>query len=91
MVQVKLGQQVTYVDPSGKACPAIVTAAWSWTTVNVVFVSPEASKTDSYGRQIERATSVAHASTPGRAFGNYWYAESADEKVDAGYQPDPKM
>ena len=29
-------------------------------SVNVVFVTPDDSKTDSYGRQIDRATSVPH-------------------------------
>lgn len=86
-VKVETGQHVVYVDPKGVARPAVVTVAWSHTCVNVVFVSDDKSKTDSYGRQIERETSVIHASTPGRAHGNYWYATSPDEKLDETHQP----
>lgn len=89
MVQVKVGQTVTFVDPVGKHRAALITAAWSYSCVNMVLVSEESTRTDSYGRQIERVTSISHASTPGRAPGNFWYAGSIDEKVDPEYKPSP--
>lgn len=39
--------------------------------VNVVLVNPDASHKDSYGRQIERQSSVTHASQQPAA-GMYW-------------------
>ena len=39
--------------------------------VNLVYVSKDTAKQDSYGRQIERATSVVHK-TLQPAHGNYW-------------------
>ncbi len=38
---------------------------------NLVFVSSEVDKTDPYGRQIERATSVVHRSKQ-PAHGRFW-------------------
>lgn len=40
-------------------------------SMNVVYVSSDESQTDSYGRQIARATSVPHRSAQA-AHGNYW-------------------
>jgi len=70
------GKHVTFVDPTGKAHDAIVTADWSTKTfdpgaLNVVFVSSEPDKRDPYGQQIERATSVPHKSNQS-AFGYFW-------------------
>lgn len=39
--------------------------------LNLVYVSPDASRSDSYGRQIERATSCSIWNTGG-AHGNCW-------------------
>lgn len=89
MVKVECRQSVKYVTPTGQIVDALVTAAWSFTTINVVYVLEDESRKDSYGRQIERATSVTHASTPGRAHGNYWFLGSPDEIVDKTHQPKP--
>lgn len=86
-VKVEVGDVVTYVDPTGLEHKALVTAAWSPTCVNVVFVNNDAKMTDTYGRQIERATSVIHSSTPGRAYGNYWFAGHPVEEVDMTHKP----
>lgn len=40
-------------------------------SLNLVFVSDDTSKDDSYGRQIERETSIVHQSRQ-PAHGNYW-------------------
>lgn len=68
----KLGQSVVYCDPSAVDHDALITAVWSETCVNLVFVSGDESKTDTYGRQIERQTSCSHADSGGQAHGNYW-------------------
>jgi hypothetical protein len=66
-----VGQPVVWHDSVGKAHDAIVTVAWSPTMVNVVFVSSDEAKQDSYGRQIERATSCQHKSV-NQVHGYYW-------------------
>lgn len=68
----QLRQVVVYTDPKGADHDALVTAVWSDTCINLVYVSDDESKRDDYGRQIQRQTSVTHASGPGQAHGNYW-------------------
>lgn len=65
------GEPVMFVDPVGQAVPALVTAVWGDKCVNVVFVSKDVNKNDTYGRQIERNTSCVHQSIQ-QAHGNYW-------------------
>lgn len=55
-------------NPEGHSHPGVL--------VNVVFVSGDLSRTDSYGRQIERSSSVPHAREGAHGF--YWRFE--DEK-----------
>lgn len=74
--QERRGKQVTYTDPVGKKHDALVTADWSTETypvgsLNVVWVSDDEAKHDSYGQQIERATSVPHKDNQS-AHGNFW-------------------
>jgi hypothetical protein len=59
---LKPGDPVIYTDEIRIDHNAVVTAVWSADLINVVFVSPDESKTDSYGRQIERQTSVSRYS-----------------------------
>jgi hypothetical protein len=54
----QLGHAVIYHDPVGTPHDALVTAVWSPTYINVVFVSGDDTKQDPYGRQIERSTST---------------------------------
>lgn len=69
--ELQVGQHVVYVDPVARQHDAVITAVWGPTCINVVFVSNDESKTDSYGRQIERQTSLSHRSvTP--AHGQYF-------------------
>ncbi len=67
----KVGDPVVFVDEVGKDHNALITAAWTETCVNVVLVSSDESKGDSYGRQIERRTSLSHRSTT-PVHGMYW-------------------
>lgn len=62
---------IVFCDSYGRDHDALVTAVWSDTCVNLVFVSGDESRKDSFGRQIERETSVCHASQAG-AHGNYF-------------------
>lgn len=72
--QVKVGDTVTFINSLRKEIPALVTAVWSPTCINVVAVSEDADKTDTYGRQIERYTSVPHKSCLGEViYGMVWY------------------
>lgn len=71
------GDVVTYVDQFGKPHNAVVTAYWDYgknepgKALNLVYVVDDESKSDSYGRQIERATSVSIQSES-TAHGRYY-------------------
>ena len=84
MKKPTLGQKVVYCDPKGRDHDALVTAVWSETCINVVFVSSDESKSDTYGRQIERETSVTHATVQGQAHGRYW---RLDDEPANEYRP----
>lgn len=79
-----VGQKVIFTDPVGVDHDALVTAVWGETCVNVVYVSGDESRRDSYGRQVERNTSVTHGSTTGWPHGNYW---RFDGEPKNGYKP----
>ena len=78
----KIGDAVIFHDSRGRAHNALVTGVFGETRVdafgsyepcmNIVFVSSDTKRSDSYGRQIERGpTSIGHGSSnPGH--GNYW-------------------
>lgn len=76
----EVGKHVVYVDPQGVAHDAVVTVWWSLDYYrkegkepgcNLVYVSGDPAKDDTYGRQIERSTSVIHMGVQ-PAHGNYW-------------------
>lgn len=81
MSDPKVGAQVKYVDEFGVTHDALLTAIHSPKCVNVVYVSKDVNKRDSYGQQVERDSSVIHASAEGRAHGRFFYYTSIDEKV----------
>lgn len=56
------GEQIVFIDSFRKKHNALVTAPWSDTCVNLLYVSDDEQKSDSYGRQIERETSCVHIS-----------------------------
>jgi hypothetical protein len=71
---VKVGQSVTYVDPTRAERAALVTAVHStheYPSINVVFVNDDENQRDNYGQKIERSTSVPHQ-TDQKAPGNFW-------------------
>ena len=65
----KVGDVVIYTDQVRNDHNAIVTAVWGEDCVNLVLVSPDESKTDSYGRQIERQTSVCRYNSATFSYG----------------------
>lgn len=79
MKRVEECQSVIYCDHKGVEHEALVTATWGITefedgsapAINIVYVTQDEEKTDSYGRQIERDTSVPHKSGQ-PAPGNWW-------------------
>jgi hypothetical protein len=80
--QPKIGEPVVYVDPVRVAHAAIITAVHGRWCTNVVLVSTDATKTDSYGRQIERQTSCVHQQIQ-EAPGNYWrYLDDAPKPTE---------
>ena len=70
--ELHVGDVVIYYNPVGKPFIALVTAVWSKTCLNVVIISPDESKTDTYGRQIERYTSLGWLGMGGQVYGNNW-------------------
>lgn len=77
---VKIGDAVTFVDRQGKPRRALVTAVFSsypgrategYPALNVVIVSDDEKRDDSYGRQIEHETSIPHQGNQA-AHGYYW-------------------
>lgn len=53
---------VVYYDSHSKPHPALVTARWSDTCVNVLFLTDGEAAVDPHGQQIDRQTSQVHAS-----------------------------
>jgi len=86
----KIGQSVIYVDPVSVPHEALITYVpenfqpeWGQPWTNIVFVTTDATRTDSYGHQIERNTSVSHVSKS-HAPGMYWcYADEYSAQRDA--------
>jgi plastocyanin len=74
---VEVGDVVKYVDENGREHNAIVLINHGNTptsAINVAYVSSDTTKTDSYGRQIERASSVSRKSEY-TANGRYYYTD----------------
>lgn len=74
---VKVGDSIVYHDESGHPHNALVTAVWTPPMINLVFISGDESRTDSYGRQIERSSSVYHKSQTD-VHGRYWRLASEE-------------
>lgn len=84
-----VGGPVVFVDPVGKQFPALVTAIWGkpedLPLVNAVYCSGDENRQDSYGRQIERSTSVSYKDKVGGVHGFYWMFPG--ETPNPGIQP----
>jgi hypothetical protein len=79
MAEVIVGSVVHYVDQHSVTHNALVTAVWNGEYgsekkpgLNLVYVAPENEKHDTWGRQIERVSSIPHRDAM-PAPGNYWY------------------
>jgi N-acetyl-anhydromuramyl-L-alanine amidase AmpD len=60
------------------------TAVWGPQCINIIFISSDETRTDSFGRQIERRSSCCHK-TMVQAHGNYW--RFTDEERNAYHAP----
>ncbi len=73
------GDVVIYVDEVGVAHDALVTIYFGGEqpngALNCVYVSKDTNKSDPYGRQLERASSVSRQSEH-TAHGRYWQPKS---------------
>lgn len=87
MKNLEIGDPVIWVDSKGRDHNALVTAIWSATCINVVFVSSDENRKDDCGRQIERQTSATHMSVQG-VHGFYWRLPTEEK---AGYVPPQKV
>ena len=77
MKQINVGDPVIFVDSQKRESNAIVTSEWGGCTydddgnltwapcINLVLVSLDETKMDSWGRQVERHSSVSHSITQG--------------------------
>jgi hypothetical protein len=77
---MQAGDFVIYTDEVRRDHNAVITAVWGPDCINVVFVSPDESKTDSYGRQIERQTSVSRYNETSNNFGRCFRDVGVDAK-----------
>jgi hypothetical protein len=71
---MQVGDLVIYHDTKGQPHNALVTAvhgAGPNPCINLAYVSGDESRTDNWGRQIERQGSVVHKSSQ-TAHGQYW-------------------
>lgn len=65
---LKVGDSIVYIDETRGVHNALVTHVWSNIAggvpdgCNLVFVAGDESKSDPYGRQIDRRTSIVHRS-----------------------------
>lgn len=87
-VDLAIGDVVVFHDERGEPHSALVNCIHSrapYYCVNLVLVSANENERDQYGRQIERRTSVQHASAVG-AHGMYWRRD--DERPNVYTQPD---
>ncbi len=79
---VEVGSHVRYVDQKGVERDALVQMVHTEMCVNLVFVSGDENRKDSYGRQVQHETSVSHRSQMTGVPGFYWY-DPKEEKVKA--------
>lgn len=83
-----VGDRVIFTDSHCEDHNALVTVVWSPVQdngcCNLVYVSGDESKTDPYGRQIERVTSIVHKDHNG-APGNCW--RFSDEEKPVYHEP----
>ena len=91
--QPRVGESVLFFNPQGLPSPGLITAVHGEARydkdgkctyaplINVVFTSLDEDKTDPYGRQIERASSVSHW-IGHYAHGMYWAYPDDEIKIE---------
>jgi hypothetical protein len=72
MEELKIGDVVTYRDEVGVEHNALVTAVHGPDCINVAYLSADPAKHDSYGRQVERDSSVQRQSDVTAPNGRYF-------------------
>ena len=74
MLKPEVGQSVRFVNSLGKEQGALVTAVWGddKPAVNLIIVSLDENKKDTFGRQTEHHGSVVHEDNQS-AHGMYWF------------------
>lgn len=78
----QVGEVVVYHNPVAQPRNALINAVHGETCVNLVMLEADEDRQDTYGRQIERLTSMSHISVMGGVHGNYWrYPEEKPNPV----------
>jgi hypothetical protein len=67
---IKSGDAIKFVDENRREHDALITCVHSQSCINLVYVTKDELKSDPYGQQIERMTSVMNKEQ--NSFGNYW-------------------
>jgi hypothetical protein len=67
---VAIGDVVTIKTEDGKKVNGLVCCVHNENLINAVFISPEPAKSDSYGRQVDRYSSLQHYTQ--NSVGRYW-------------------
>jgi hypothetical protein len=73
---MKIGDSVIYVDTHGVEQEALVTFVHSEQCINIIYVSDDPTRQDSFGRQIVRESSVS-VQGPWCASGRYFRVKTA--------------
>jgi hypothetical protein len=78
---VAIGDAVIFTDSVGRDHNAVCTNFFGPKCINVAHASADVARTDTYGRQLERSTSVLHQSGA-PPHGNFWrHADEAKKEV----------
>lgn len=87
-----VGDVVVFHDPLGRPFNSIVIAVWSPTCINVVTIEEKGTRTDSYGRQIRRPTSIQHISlSPVHGYNWRWPEETPNPIVHPAHRRNLKV
>jgi len=92
MRSLEIGQPVVFIDQHRNRVPALIQCVHGepsehegheyYPCVNLVFVSRDQNRSDSYGRQIEHQTSVSYWSSQRPVVGFCWYFPGEDVVID---------
>lgn len=90
--ELEIGTHVIFIDSQRRRINALVQAVHGnlrthegkliVPCVNLAFLSPDASRTDTYGRQIEHVTSCNHASDQHPVVGYCWHWPDEEIVID---------